>query len=323
MSKKTPVAFFAYNRPDHTQRALKALSKCSRIEECEFYFFADGSRNDSTHSVVDATRKVLREWATVFNANIIEQPNNLGLAKSIVTGVSKLCTQYGRVVVVEDDLVVSPDFLHYMIESLDRYEADEQVMQIAGFTLSPPADLATDTFMLPVTSTWGWATWQRAWQHFSWLPADLNAARSDNKWRARFDLNGTCTFSSMLEDRLAARNDSWGILWWYAVSWQDGLVIYPALSLVWNGGFDGSGIHCGSGDFLSQGEASGYTGSSLPPELAFPSFIGYEPAHLSQLENFFRASSASSQPTEHTVSKLSKLRMLATKLKSRMRNAIG
>lgn len=295
MNLKTPVAFFTYNRPEHTRKALGALSKCRNIESCEFYLFSDGSHSDEAKSDVGATRKVLHQWAKDFNARVLEQPRNLGLAKSIVTGVTDLCNQYGRVIVVEDDLIVSPDFLDYMIQSLDHYENENHVMQVGGFTLSPPSGLTTDTFLLPVTSTWGWATWQRAWQHFSWEPVGLEIAKRDVEWLHRFNLNETCAFSSMLEDRIAGRNDSWGILWWYAVSRLNGLVVYPAQSLVWNGGFDGSGIHCGSSDFLQQGEASSYARASLPASLIFPTDPHFNPAHLSQLEAFFRSRLAGAQ----------------------------
>lgn len=322
MSKKTPVALFAYNRPDHTQRALGALSKCRKIEDCEFYFFSDGPRTDAARTEVEATRKVLHEWAQVFNAHVVEQSHNLGLAKSIVTGVSDLCMQYGRVVVIEDDLIVSPDFLHYMIQALDHYENDAQVMQVGGFTLSTPSGITTDAFLLPVTTTWGWATWQRAWQYFSWQPVSLETAKSDKNWRELFDINGTCAFYSMLEDRLAGRNDSWGILWWYAVSRQSGLVVYPTRSLVWNGGFDGSGIHCGSGDFLQQGDASNYLQTNLPSLLTFPIETKFELAHLTHLENFFLSKDTKGSAEVDSSRIRRSLRAIAVMLKEKLKHAI-
>ena len=294
MSKKTPVAIFAYNRPDHTLRSLTALSKCRRFSECEFYLYSDGAKTDAASGEVETTRVVLQDWAAAHDAQVIEQPQNLGLAKSVVTGVTDLCARYGRVIVVEDDLIVSPDFLHFMIESLDHYETDEQVMQVGGFTLSPPANLATDAFLLPVTTTWGWGTWQRAWKQFAWVPAELEATKRDEAWQNLFNLNGACAFSSMLEDRLAGKNDSWGILWWYAVSRSRGLVAYPTRSLVWNGGFDGSGIHCGSGDFLNQGDVPSYSMKVLPTALHFPDAIKFEMEQLTQLEAFFRSKLTSS-----------------------------
>lgn len=287
MSGNTPVAFFAYNRPAHTERALRALAACEGVRDCDLYFFADGAKDAAAEPAVQATREVLRRWAGELGAQVIEQARNRGLAPSIVAGVSDLCERYGRVVVIEDDLVVSPDFLRYMRTSLDRYEHDDRVMQVGGFTLSAPAGWEADAFFLPVTTTWGWGTWKRAWQHFAWEPRDREAAKADAEWKRLFDLDGTCNFSGMLEDRLAGRNSSWGILWWYAVSRRRGLVLYPTHSLVWNGGFDGSGEHCGTQDLLEQGDASTYAVGRLAANLSLPE-VGYQREHLQLLEDFFR-----------------------------------
>lgn len=323
MRMKTPVAVFTYNRPEHTNRALDALSKCRGIDVCEFYFFSDGPRSDAARPEVEATRSVLREWAKVLAAQVIEQPSNLGLAKSIVAGVSDLCERYGRVIVVEDDLIVSPDFLHFMIKSLDRYKDEPRVMQVGGFTISPPEGLATDTFLLPVTTTWGWATWQRAWQSFTWKPKDLDIAKKDHQWRDLFDLHGAGSFTSMLEDRLAGRNDSWGILWWYAVSRSNGLVLYPSRSLVWNGGFDGSGIHCGSGDFLQQGEVSNYSWAKLPTAFSFPPALEYSTGHLTKLEDFLRQQQVNGSPVQGVTNpKISRLIALARNVREILRHVI-
>lgn len=322
MRIKIPVALFAYNRPDHTQRALNALNECHRVGECDFHFFSDGPLTKEVQQDVDKTRSVLGEWALKMNASVIERPQNLGLAKSIVIGVSDLVARYGRVIVVEDDLVVAPDFLHYMMEALNHYEEEDRVMQVAAFTISSPGQITADAFLLPVTTTWGWATWKRAWQFFSWRPKDLETAIHDEEWLRIFNLNETCSYTKMLEDRLASRNDSWGILWWYAVSRRRGMVVYPKQSLVWNSGFDGSGVHCGSDDFLGQKDHSHRFRTNLQRSLTFPSVMQYEPAHLLQLENFFRSCSRSGC-CRATLAKgmKSRFKTLGLKLKAGFRNA--
>lgn len=247
-------------------------------------------------SKVQEVRAVLNDWAECFSAEVVEQDHNLGLARSIVSGVTELCRRYGTVIVIEDDLIVGSDFLHYMIESLKKYENDDKVMQVGGFTISKPEGLLSDVFLLPVTTSWGWATWEKAWQHFSWEPKDYNFAQQDSAWRSRFNLNNTCSFIDMLEDRLEGRNDSWAILWWYSVSRQRGLVSYPKESLVWNGGFDGSGVHCGKTDFSGQKRPE-FSGDEEPlKSFIFPPETVYEPKHLKQLERYFRGQSSNKLP---------------------------
>lgn len=285
--RKTPLAFFAYNRPEHTARALDALAACDRLDDFEFYFFSDGARNAEAQAGVDEVRRVLAANAKRFSAQIVERESNFGLAKSIVDGVSRLCESHGRVVVLEDDLMVAPDFLHYMASALDHYEDHPEVMQVGAYTIAPPKERDTDAFLLPVTTTWGWGTWARAWKQFSWTPQGWPGTRSDAAWLSRFEINGAGSYVSMLEDRLAGRNDSWGILWWYAVSRNGGEVVYPHNSLVWNGGFDGSGVHCGTGSALGQKNLP-IAEASLPATISFPTRLKHRPEDFVRLENLLR-----------------------------------
>jgi hypothetical protein len=286
--KKIPVAFFAYNRPTHTARALDALLRCVHRENFEFFFFSDAARDIESGDRVMEVRRVLEIYAGLFSATVIKQPYNLGLAKSIVGGVSSLCESHGRVVVVEDDLLVSPDFLHFMESALDRYQNDIEVMQVGAYTIAPPANLDTDAFLLPVTTTWGWGTWARAWEKFSWTPEGWLDARNDPAWLSLFQIGGAGNYVSMLEDRLAGRNDSWGILWWYAVSRNCGQVVYPKRSLVWNGGFDGSGVHCGTGSALGQ-ESAEVAERMLPDVIEFPRELCHRAADFELLGDVLRS----------------------------------
>jgi hypothetical protein len=287
-NQKNPLAFFTYNRPQHTVRALDALTACHRQEDFEFIFFSDGPRNIEAKADVDKVRQILAEYAKRFSAVIVERESNLGLAKSIVDGVGRLCESHGRVVVLEDDLIVAPDFLHYMASALDHYQDHPEVMQVAAYTIAPPEHRDTDAFLLPVTSTWGWGTWARAWKQFSWTPQGWPATRSDAQWLSRFELNGSYSYIRMLEDRLAGRNNSWGILWWYAVSRCGGEVVYPLKTLVSNEGFDGSGVHCRTGTHPGLNCAL-TANASLPSVLSFPHELRHELADLDLLEGVLRS----------------------------------
>lgn len=289
MSQRTPVAIFIYNRPEHTERLIHSVLKCDRRDECEFVFFSDGAKNDTHAAGVAATRAVVRDHLGALRGELVERTANLGLARSIESGVSALCASHGRVIVVEDDLVLNPNFLGYMIDGLDRYQDESSVMQVAGCTLSPAGNPVFDAFFIPVTTTWGWATWQRAWKHFSWQAADFDALRRDADFLGRFNLGGACDFTQMLDDRLAGRNDSWGILWWYAVARCRGLVLYPARSLVWNGGFDGSGVHCGESTLFDAQDLESWMSYSPERPFRWPGKVEADAAMLAQLEDFFSA----------------------------------
>ncbi len=242
--KKTPIALFIYNRPAHTRVALESLSHCRRLDECTLKVYCDGPKRPEDATAVNAAREVAREWAARLDAEVVERDANLGLARSVVTGVSELCESHGRVIVIEDDFSLSPAFLDYMLSALDRYEDEPSVYQICGYMFPIRHAPKPDAFFLPLTTTWGWATWSRAWRIFEWRPADADALR-DPEVRRRFNLNNAYPYAEMLERNLGGENDSWGILFWWAVFRANGLVLHPRKSLGWNGGFDESGVHCG------------------------------------------------------------------------------
>jgi len=251
-SQKTSIALFLYNRPAHARLVLESLSQCRRLDECLLRIYCDGPKRADDAESVAAAREVAREWADRLNAELVERDINLGLARSVVEGVSELCNSHGRVIVVEDDFLLSRSFLDYMLSALDLYENESNVYQICGYMFPIRHAPEPDAFLLPLTTTWGWATWSRAWKVFDWNAPDAENLLRDPEVRRRFNLNGAYPYAEMLESKMAGENDSWGILFWWAVFKAGGLVLHPRQSLVWNGGFDESGTHCGDQAWSSQ-----------------------------------------------------------------------
>ena len=240
---KTPLALFAYNRPDHFRQTLEALTRCARLEECDVYIFCDAPKREEHRPKVEATRRVAREYEKILRATLIEREANVGLARSIAGETTNLCERYGRAIIVEDDLIVSPNFINFMLSGLDRYENDERVYQISGYRFPLLRQPKCDAFFLPLISSWGWATWQRSWNFFEWQPMGMKELLENDLLCREFNLDDSFPFSKMLRARLNGQNDSWAILWWYIVFQKRGLVLYPSRSLVWNAGADGSGTH--------------------------------------------------------------------------------
>jgi hypothetical protein len=217
---------------------------------------------------------------------VIEREENQGLARSIVTGVTELCAACGRAIILEDDLVLSPVFLDYMLQALDRYAGEPNVYQVSGYMFPISHAPKPETSFLPLTTTWGWATWQRAWQAFSWDVPSAREHLADPDFRRRFDLDDSYPYSTMLEQRLADQNDSWGILWWYTVFNRRGLVLYPRLSLVQNLGFDGSGVHCGTSN---QDVSQAVVPDRLLPPFTFPDAVEMDEEVFERVKAYMRA----------------------------------
>lgn len=246
-----PVAFFAFNRPEHSAATLAALAANHGAEHTVVYAFCDGPRPHRSDDVrlVEAVRQVLRRAWGFRDLHIIERAANAGLSASIIGGVSQLVEEYGRVIVVEDDLVTSPFFLQFMNEGLDFYEHEDRVISIHGY-IYPVQETLPEAFFLRGADCWGWATWKRGWQLFEPDGRKLLEELLARGLQRAFDMNGSRSYVGMLEDQIAGRCDSWAIRWDAAAFLRDKLTLYPGVSLVRNIGLDHSGTHCGTADHL-------------------------------------------------------------------------
>jgi len=238
----SPIGLFAYNRPEHLARALRALARCPESATAPLVVFCDGPKHEAGRARVEETRRVARELAPP-HARIVEREHNLGLAASMRSGVGALCEEFGRAIILEDDLEVSPTFLRFVNDALDRYADDPRVMQVSGYMF--PLDVAgpDDALFLPLISCWGWGVWARSWAKLGTGAAMYDRMVHDPALRRRFDLDGAHPYFEMLEQQRRGDIDSWGIGWYLDVFASDGLVLYPRKSLVANRGHDGSGAH--------------------------------------------------------------------------------
>ncbi|WP_051937771.1 glycosyltransferase [Ferriphaselus sp. R-1] len=243
MSTLAPIVVFAYRRPDHLRNTLESLKQCEGFSDSPVIVYCDGPRNAAEVSLVEATRKVAKELLG-DGAEYHFSEENRGLSRSVITGVSETLERFGRAVVVEDDLELNPGFLRYMNEALDRYADEEQVFQISGYMFDVPEfSKVQQAMFMPFTVSWGWGTWKRAWDHFDSNATGWEAVRTDAVLRKRFNLEGVYDYATMLIRQMEGLRDSWAIRWYWAVFRENGLVLFPPVTLVSNKGFDGSGSH--------------------------------------------------------------------------------
>lgn len=218
-------------------------------EESEVFFFSDGPRRESDVARVQEVRAYLAGVHGFRSVTITAAERNLGLAGSIIRGVTDLVNRFGRVIVLEDDMVTSRHFLRYMNDGLERYEAHDTVASIHGYVY-PVREKLPETFFLRGADCWGWATWRRAWQTFEPDGQRLLAELERRGLTREFDFDGTAGYTRMLRDQIGGRNDSWAVRW-YASAFLAGMfTLYPGRSLVHNIGNDGSGRHCSATESL-------------------------------------------------------------------------
>ena len=242
-----PIALFAYNRPAHLRRVVSALAANPEAARSELHVYSDAARDARSEAAVAEVRDIIAGASGFARVAPVLRDRNLGLAGSIMDGVTRLCASHGRVIVVEDDLVVSRHFLRYMNEALRQYEHDEQVISIHAY-IYPVAAPLPETFFLRGADCWGWATWQRGWNLFDADGAKLLAQLEQRRLTSEFDFNGSVEYTRMLRDQIDGRNDSWAVRWYASAFLANRLTLYPGRSLVENIGADGSGTHMGATD---------------------------------------------------------------------------
>jgi Glycosyl transferase family 2 len=242
----TPVALFAYNRPDHLKRTINSLRTNPLAARTPLVVFSDAPNRSEHADGVQAVRTYLSSVTGFKSVRVVERARNFGLAASVIDGVTTLCSEWGRVIAVEDDLVLAPGFLSFMNGALDCYEKSEKVMQVSGymFPVKHPERLP-EIFFTRLPTSWGWATWDRSWSTFNDDAAALWAAIKRSGRGADFDVNGSYDYLDMLRMQAQGKFDSWAIRWYASMFLAHGQCVRPARSLVHNAGFDNTGVHCG------------------------------------------------------------------------------
>jgi hypothetical protein len=245
--KFAPIVLFVYNRPVHTRKTLESLKANSLADESELFIFSDGPKDNASPEVsakIKEVRELVREKQWCGTVHIKESSKNLGLANSVINGVTETVNKFGKVIVVEDDLVLSPHFLNYMNDALEIYRDELRVMHVAGY-MFPVRGILPETFFYRDTSCWGWATWRRAWEKFEPDADKLLTGLRNNERRRAFDIEGSANYYKMLQMQSTGAIDSWAIRWYASVFLNNGLCLHPGRSLVDNIGHDGTGKHCG------------------------------------------------------------------------------
>lgn len=237
-----PIALFAFRRPDHTRRTLEALAANKEAARSILFAFCDGPRREADVEPVQSVRQLLHAAKGFAAIEIVEHKTNIGLANSIIGGVSAVLEKYLNVIVVEDDLVTSPHFLGYMNDALRLYADEAAVASIHGYIYPVEGDLPP-TFFLRGADCWGWATWRRAWSVFEPDAGLLAAGLRQAGLEQAFDMDGAYPYMQMLKDAEEGRVDSWAIRWHASAFLENMLTLYPGRSLVQNIGTEGSGTH--------------------------------------------------------------------------------
>ena len=112
-----PIIIFTYNRPWHTQQTITALKENALATGSELFIYSDGAKGENERRKVEDVRDYLKTISGFKQVTIFEREKNYGLARNIIEGVTEVVNQSGKVIVLEDDIVVNLNFLTFMKQS--------------------------------------------------------------------------------------------------------------------------------------------------------------------------------------------------------------
>ena len=240
----SPICLFTYNRPDFTRQTIEALQKNFLAAKSNLIIFSDGSKNEASVSKVKLVREYLDSVTGFKTISIIKSDKNKGLANSIISGVSQIIETYGKVIVLEDDLITSPNFLNFVNQALEFYNDHERIFSISGYTMDLPSleNKINDYYLGYRASCWGWGTWKNRWETIDWEVKGYNKFKINPFQQVKF-MRGGSDMPGMLKNQMKGRIDSWAIRWGYNQFQNDMLTVFPTKSKLLYIGFGEDATH--------------------------------------------------------------------------------
>ncbi len=239
-----PITLFVYNRPEHTKKTIEALQKNELANESELFIYSDAAKNKEEEAKVKKVREYINNIDGFKKITILKKKINWGLTNSIIDGVTEIINKYGKIIVLEDDLVTSKYFLRYMNDALKVYKDNKRVWEIGGYVYPISYQSKKDFFFAPYTTSWGWATWINRWKYYERNPKKLINSFDEIKIK-KFNLDNSDEIWEQVIQNAKGKLYTWAVFWYAVVFLKDGVTVYPKISMVKNIGHDGSGMNSG------------------------------------------------------------------------------
>lgn len=243
-----PIAVFVYCRYEHTKRLFESLYQNKEAKETVIYIFSDAAKKEKDINAVNRVREYIHTVAKEdrFSKVVIhENQENKGLARSIIGGVGTVFKEYDSVIVLEDDLLVSSDYIRFMNDALAYYRSDQEIGAVTGFSYQMRSleKYNHDVFLARTGCSYGWGTWKEIWSSVDWKVTDYEQFHKNIRARRNFD---QCQYgiSNMLDAQMEGRIDSWAVRWDYHFWKNHLLTVYPKKSRVRHEGFGEGATHC-------------------------------------------------------------------------------
>jgi hypothetical protein len=199
MSDLAPICLFVYKRLSETRQTVESLQKNFLAGESGLFIFSDGYKNENDIDKINQVREYIKTISGFKKITLFESPINKGLANSIIAGVTQIIEQYGKVIVLEDDLIATTNFLDFMNQALNYYAQQGKIFSIACFShkIKYPPDYNYNVFLQGRPTSWGWATWLNRWNTIDWKINNWNTFKKNRKQIRAFNENGRDLFETL------------------------------------------------------------------------------------------------------------------------------
>jgi hypothetical protein len=241
-----PIIVFTYNRPSYTVETIEHLKNNFLASSSDLFIYSDAPKNPIDAERVQDVRSYIKTINGFKSVTIIEREENLGLRNSVLDGVTRIVKKYGKVIVLEDDLITGPYFLDFINDGLDMYKNDINVCQIMGYSFVEKYKekyKLNDTYFVKNISSLGWGVWDRSWRIYEHDTELLLQELMNKDIVLELNRGGAYDYFKILKDQINGNVDSWGINWLISTFLNNMHTLYPLRSLVRHIGNDSSSTH--------------------------------------------------------------------------------
>jgi len=251
MSENMVIAVFCYKRPEKLRVSMEALLKNPECSDLEIIFFCDGPKGERDREGVMATREYIRSLTGFKKIHHQFREKNLSTGPNFQQGITYLYSNYERFIVVEDDLVVTPNYLRYLIDALEFYKDRQDVFCVTGFCF--PIDKGNyeyDTLVHTRFCSYGWGSWSNRVSSVIFDSKGLSTLMEETPgFAAKLNAEGL-DLQRMLKRQIDGRISTWDIQMQVHVATNSKKVIYPVISKTHNIGFDEESTNTFGVDYL-------------------------------------------------------------------------
>jgi len=256
--KYAPILIPTLCRYEHFVRLMESLKTNTWAKNAEIFVALDYPPSDKyVENWKQIDEYLNHSDLSVFkNVHVIRREKNYGAFGNIDDLQNFIREKYDRWVCLPDDIIVSPNFIEYMNVCLDKYENDNDIVAVCGYSYPVDWDVSLNATCFRQNfncAVWGIGFWKNKYQTVSddiesgAMLASLHDVIRCKRYKRMIDV----CFSEYII--AACYKWSYGHQWLLNLS-DIGLRAYlavrnkyaitPVISKCRNYGFDGSGAFC-------------------------------------------------------------------------------